>query len=168
MKAKRPGQRSAPTLPAPPAVTAALLRSRTPATVARSGANPPTGAPHILLVDDDPAVRESLRRVLVSQGWVVATAAGGVEALEFLRQSEPDLVITDLRMDAVNGWDLLFHESLQRPHLPIFVITALARHAVAGADQFAAEFFEKPLDFDELLAAVRRRLAGRRRGQPPA
>lgn len=168
MKAERTGQRSAPTLHAPPAVASAPAQSHAPATAARSGRNPPAGAPHILLVDDDPAVRESLRRVLVSQGWTVATAAGGVEALEFLRESEPDLVITDLRMDAVNGWDLLFHESLQRPHLPIFVITALARHAVAGADSFAAEFFEKPLDLDELLDAVRRRLAGPRRGRPPA
>lgn len=69
---------------------------------------------------------------------------------------------------------MLFHESLQRPHLPIFVITALARHAVAGADKFAAEFFEKPLDLDELIDAVRRRLRGsdnfytmkRKRGRP--
>jgi len=113
----------------------------------------------ILLIDDDPGVRESLRRVLASEGWRVIAAETGEDALECLRENEPDLMITDLCMAPVSGWDLLFHESLQRPRLPIFVITALPPRAANGAAKFATEFFQKPVDLDLLLAAVRRHLA---------
>jgi two-component system response regulator GlrR len=116
--------------------------------------------PWILLIDDDPAVCESLRRVLATEGWRVTTARTGADALERLHENEPDLMITDLCMKPVNGWDLLFHERLQRPHLPIFVITALSRQAANGAAQFAAEFFQKPVDLDDLLATTRRYLEG--------
>ena len=67
-------------------------------------------------------------------------------------------MITDLRMGDVSGWDLLFHENMQRPNLPIFVITALPPPTVGGADLFAAEFFPKPLDLEALVAAIHRRL----------
>jgi two-component system response regulator MprA len=113
----------------------------------------------ILLVDDDPGVLASLARVLVSEGWRVVRASNGEEALERLTEHQPDLLITDLSMGAVSGWDLLFHEHLQRPSLPIFVITALPPPAVGGADRFASEFFQKPLDLDALVQAIRRRLA---------
>jgi DNA-binding response OmpR family regulator len=121
----------------------------------------------ILLIDDDPAVCESLRRVLATEGWHVVTAKGGEEALEYLREHEPDLMITDLCMAPVNGWDLLFHENIQRPLLPIFVITALSLQATNGAAHFAAEFFQKPIDLDILLAAVRFHLANPSPGLPP-
>jgi DNA-binding response OmpR family regulator len=118
----------------------------------------PPASPIILLVDDDPAVLESLRRVLVTEGWQVVTAASGEEALARLAEQQPDLMITDLCMIGVNGWDLLFHEKLERPSLPIFVITALPLSSVGGADRFATGFFQKPLDLDALVAAIRRRL----------
>ncbi len=110
----------------------------------------------ILLVDDDPAVREALRRVLATGGWQIICASSGDEALEYLQTHEPDLLITDLSMAAVSGWDLLFHENLSRPDLPVFVITALPLASVGGADRFADEFFQKPIDLDALLAAVAR------------
>ena len=116
----------------------------------------------ILLVDDDKAVRESLQRVLATEGWRVISAASGEEALEFLAAHQPDLMITDLCMAEVNGWDLLFHENLQRPKLPIFIVTALPLPAVGGADRFAAEFFQKPLDLDALVLAIHRCLTSRR------
>jgi DNA-binding NtrC family response regulator len=110
----------------------------------------------ILLVDDDRAVLESLRRVLSMEGWQVFTAADGEEALGFLAEREPDLLITDLRMVGVSGWDLLFHEKMQRPKLPIFVISALPPAAVEGADRIATRFFQKPLDLELLVAAIHR------------
>jgi DNA-binding NtrC family response regulator len=122
--------------------------------------------PTILLVDDDPAVRESLGRVLATEGWRVVSAANGQEALERLTEQQPDLMITDLCMANISGWDLLFHENMQRPSLPIFVITALPPTSVAGADHFAAEFFQKPLDLDALVAAIRSRLGDSRSVQP--
>lgn len=119
----------------------------------------PSERPIILLVDDDPAVLVSLARVLMSEGWNVITATNGTEALERLKEHQPDLMITDLSMGAVSGWDLLFHENMQRPTLPIFVITAHPPAMVGGADRFASAFFQKPLDLDQLVAAIRRRLA---------
>jgi two-component system response regulator (stage 0 sporulation protein F) len=109
----------------------------------------------ILLVDDDSAVREGLRRVLATEGWQVVAAKSGEEALEYLQEHEPDLIITDLCMAEVSGWDLLFHEKIQRPRLPIFVITALSHQETKGAAHFAMKFFQKPIDLDALLAAVR-------------
>jgi two-component system response regulator GlrR len=112
----------------------------------------------ILLIDDDPSVCEALRRVLTVEGWNVLTAQSGEQALRRLATSEPDLMITDLCMTKINGWDLLFHEKLQRPGLPIFVITALPRNATNGADRFATQFFQKPLDLDALITAIRHHL----------
>lgn len=132
-------------------------RVDTDATPSRNAVGSP-GDSTILLVDDDPAVRESLGRVLATEGWRVITAASGAEALERLAEKEPDLMITDLRMTDINGWDLLFHEQMQRPKMPIFVITALPPTSTGGANAAAAEFFQKPLELDLLVAAIRRRL----------
>jgi len=121
----------------------------------------------MLLVDDDPAVLEGLRRVFQSEGWKVISAAGGEEALEYLQTHQPDLMITDLSMATVSGWDLLFHENLQRPELPIFVITALPLTSIGGADRFAHEFFQKPIDLDALLSAVRRYIGAPRGAVAP-
>jgi two-component system response regulator GlrR len=117
----------------------------------------------ILLIDDDPAVCAALHRVLSLEGWHVVTASSGEDALNRLQAAEPGLIITDLCMARVSGWDILFHEKLQRPSLPIFVITALARDATRDADNFATEFFQKPVDPPALIAAVRRHL-----GDPPS
>ena len=110
----------------------------------------------ILLVDDDRAVREGLHRVLATEGWTIISAANGTEALEWLDDHQPDLLITDLMMGCISGWDLLFHEKLQRPNLPVFVITALPPSKRGGADHFATEFFPKPLDLESLVRAIRR------------
>lgn len=142
------------TAPRPP-------RPRSPA-VDRSAASPASVA-SILLVDDDPSVCDALCRVLILDGWHVVTAGSGERALEQLHLRRPSLLITDLSMAKINGWDLLFHERLERPSLPIFVITALPHHLTHDADRFATEFFSKPVDPDALLGAVRRHL-----GPPPA
>ncbi len=118
----------------------------------------PAPAATVLLVDDDAAVRSSLQRVLALEGWQIAVATDGENALDQLATLQPDLLITDLCMAAVSGWDILFHESLQRPTLPIFVISALPASAFAGADRFATAFFQKPLDLDALVAAIHRQL----------
>ena len=121
-------------------------------------AHPPSGNPTILLVDDDLGVLISLARVLLIESWQVITATNGEEALERLNERQPDLMITDLNMGEISGWDLLFHENMQRPTLPIFVITALPPSAIGGADYFATQFFQKPLNLEVLVTAIRRSL----------
>ena len=128
---------------------------------------PYPGRPTRLRVDDASAVLERLSRVLATEGWQVIGAASGEEALDRMTQFQPALLITDLCMADVSGWDLLFHENLHRPNLPIFVITALPPSIVGGADHFAAEFFQKPLDLDALIAAIRDRLGTSSPTSPP-
>jgi DNA-binding response OmpR family regulator len=111
------------------------------------------------LVDDDFSVRESLQRVLASEGLNVVTAASGEDALTQLATLRPALVITDLCMHAVSGWDLVFHYHLHEAGLPFFVITALSPREAGGVDALADRFFQKPLNLETLLTAVRERLA---------
>ncbi len=85
-------------------------------------------------------------------------AVSGEEALRLIEQHEPDLMITDLCMASVDGWDLLERENQLRPHLPIFIVTALPARETCGADHIADEFFQKPVDLDALLAAIERHL----------
>ena len=118
-----------------------------------------TSCPTILLVDDDFSVRESLQRVLASEGLNVVTAASGEDALTQLATLHPALVITDLCMHAVSGWDLVFHYHLHEAGLPFFVITALSPREAGGVDALADRFFQKPLNLDALLTAVHERLA---------
>lgn len=148
-----------PSYPAPKKQPASrgTPRARATNTIQKSAGRPPAHST-ILLVDDDPAVLKSVGRVLAGEGWTVVSAANGEEALERLAERQPDLLITDLSMGDVSGWDLLFHENLQRPGLPIFVITALPPPVVGGADRFATEFFQKPLDLEALVTAIRRAL----------
>ncbi len=136
-----------------PAIARQKHAATTPATPVR------TSGPTILLVDDDFSVRESLRRVLASEGLNVVTAASGEQALQQLATLRPALVITDLCMRAVSGWDLVFHYHLHDAGLPFFVITALSRREAGGADALANQFFQKPLNLDALLAAVHEQLA---------
>jgi DNA-binding response OmpR family regulator len=136
-----------------PATSRLKLPATPPATLRR------TAGPTILLVDDDFSVRESLQRVLASEGLDVVTAASGEDALQQLATLRPALVITDLCMRAVSGWDLVFHFHLHEAGLPFFVITALSRREAGGVDALADRFFQKPLDLEALLTAVREQLA---------
>ena len=146
-------------MPLPTAVSLhpATARPKLPAIIPDS--LPRAAGPTILLVDDDFSVRESLQRVLASEGLNVITAASGEEALTQLATLRPALVITDLCMHAVSGWDLVFHYHLHEAGLPFFVITALSPREAGGVDALADRFFQKPLNLETLLAAVRERLA---------
>jgi len=117
------------TVSPPPAISGQKLPANTPASPPRD--------PTILLVDDDAAVRESLQRVLTSEGLTVVTAASGEQAVGQLATLRPALVITDLRMRAVSGWDLVFHYHLHEAGLPFFVITALSHREAGGVDVLA-------------------------------
>jgi two-component system, NtrC family, response regulator GlrR len=119
----------------------------------------------LLLIDDDRGVLESLRRVFAGEGWRVLATASGAEALSLLSREQVDLVITDLRMSPVSGWDLLYHERFEHPTLPFFVITALPPRSSGGSDTFAQRFFQKPLDLAALIAAVHAQL-GTTRPEP--
>jgi DNA-binding response OmpR family regulator len=135
------------------------LTSHPTTQVDQHAATPPAQAvATILLIDDDHAVRESLRRVLAAEMFEVVTAAGGKDALESLQERIPDLIVMDLCMAPLTGWDLMVHLRDRHPTVPIFVVTAVPSKSAGGADQIATRYFQKPVDIAALLTAIRSHL----------
>ncbi|MDY6812994.1 MAG: sigma 54-interacting transcriptional regulator [Pseudomonadota bacterium] len=120
-----------------------------------------TVAARILLVDDDPALLRLLSLRLENANYEVATAASGEQALVVLESSRPQLVITDLRMDGMDGLALFEAIRARHPLLPVIVLTAHGSipDAVAATQRGVAGFLTKPFDSQALLEQVRRALA---------
>lgn len=116
---------------------------------------------HILLVDDDVSLLRLLGMRLESRGYRLTTAESGREALRSLEVNRPDLVITDLRMDEMDG--LMLFREVQRaaPGLPVILLTAHGSipDAVAATREGVFSFLTKPVDRDELFAAIEDALA---------
>jgi CheY-like chemotaxis protein len=116
-----------------------------------------TAARRILVVDDDPDIRAALEDALSVSGYLVAAARNGSEALQALRSMRCDLVLLDLMMPVMTGWEFR-DEQLRDPVLagiPVIVISA----ARSPAPIDAAAYLPKPFDLDRLLELVDR-LAG--------
>src|ERR671922_2585779 len=112
----------------------------------------------ILVVDDEPAVRESLRRALELEGYSVDLAADGVEALERLgANGEPDALILDILMPRMDGLEACRRLRREGYRLPVLMLTAReeVENRVAGLDAGADDYVTKPFALDELLARMR-------------
>jgi two-component system response regulator MprA len=111
----------------------------------------------VLVVDDDRAVREALRRVLTLAGYELQTADGGAEAIELVVQSVPDAVVLDLGMPDVDGLEVCHRLRLLGNRVPILMLTAREEVSdrVAGLDAGADDYLVKPFDIDELKARLR-------------
>jgi len=113
---------------------------------------------NILVVDDERAVRESLRRALELEGYTIELAADGQEALgRFAREPEPDAVILDVLMPGVDGLEVSRRLRRQGSRVPILMLTARdeVENRVAGLDAGADDYVTKPFALEELLARVR-------------
>src|SRR6266498_4395408 len=124
----------------------------------------------ILVVDDERAVRESLRRALELEGYEIDLAEGGGEALEVLgSETQPDAVILDVLMPGVDGIDVCKRLRRGGNQLPVLMLTARAEveNRVAGLDAGADDYVTKPFALEELLARLRAllRRAGESAGQ---
>ena len=119
----------------------------------------------ILVVDDELAVRESLRRALALDGHEVELAADGREALATIARSAPDLVVLDVLMPELDGLEVSRRLRAVGDRTPILMLTARAEveDRVAGLDAGADDYLRKPFSFAELLARLR---ALARRGTP--
>ena len=109
----------------------------------------------ILVVDDDPEVLMALSETLAAEGYAVRGARDGIEALEVIRECRPDLIITDLLMPTMTGFELLgaLHDDPELATIPTLIITA-ARGPEAQQARGAQAVFPKPLDLDRLLRAI--------------
>jgi DNA-binding response OmpR family regulator len=126
-----------------------LMKPRTRNTVAANRQNT------ILVVDDEPSVRETIGRVLAAEGFEVSLAANGVEALEIAASRRVDLVILDLNMPALGGWDTFERLTFDNPFLSVIIVTARPNQLFAALGAGAVALLEKPFDYPKLIEEIR-------------
>ena len=121
--------------------------------------NPAGVAPdaHILVVDDDPDIRQVVREMLEDEGWAVAEAPDGAAGLELARGRRPAVILLDMKMPVMDGWAFASaYRQVPPPRAPVVVVTA-ARDAAARAAEVGADaHLGKPFDLTDLLAVVGR------------
>ncbi len=112
----------------------------------------------ILIVEDDPDLREALSDTLALSRYRVLTAADGVQAVEVLQRHAAGLVISDVQMPHMNGISLLHEIKVRWPHLPVLLMTAygVISQAVEAMREGACNYLVKPFEVSDLLAQVAR------------
>ena len=112
---------------------------------------------HILLVEDDPALADSTARALRSQGWVVDVTARGEPVPLSVRQDPYDLVILDIGLPGIDGFETLRRVRAQGSATPVLMLTArdAVEDRVRGLDAGADDYLVKPFALTELLARAR-------------
>ena len=124
-----------------------------------SHAPPPrTARAHILLVDDDRDIRETLQELLEQEGHHVVTARNGVEALALARSEHPAVILLDLFMPVMDGLEFrrVQREDPELAPSPVVVVSAAAGMEGKIAELGVAGFLEKPLRIDQLFETVTR------------
>jgi DNA-binding response OmpR family regulator len=111
----------------------------------------------VLVVDDDETIREFVVWVLSDDGHDVMTAGNGAAALLALERFTPDVILLDMRMPVMDGWQFasLYRDGRANP-APIVVLTAAQDAAERSSEIEAEGYLGKPFDLDELLALLRR------------
>lgn len=111
----------------------------------------------VLVVDDEPAVRESLRRSLTFNGYTVVTAEDGIQALEVIEREQPVIVVLDVMMPRMDGLEVCRTLRSQGDDRSILILTARdnVSDRVGGLDAGADDYLAKPFALEELLARVR-------------
>lgn len=108
----------------------------------------------VLVVDDEVDIRDAVSELLADEGYVVQTAGDGAEALRKARDLHPSLVLLDLMMPGMNGWEFRAAQAVD-PELkliPVVILSAYGREAGLEAEAF----IQKPFGLEELLSTVRR------------
>ncbi len=114
------------------------------------------GQRRVLVIDDDPGIRGFVAMVLRTDGYQVACAANGQLGLECARTTVPDLVLLDLSMPVMNGWD--FHAAFRalHPSVPVVYMTAGYSARVEAEKNGAAGYLSKPFEVEDLAAVAAR------------
>jgi two-component system, NarL family, capsular synthesis sensor histidine kinase RcsC len=118
--------------------------------------------PKILLVDDNAVVRDMLVDLVGSLGYAADAASGGAEALALFDQNRYDIVLTDLLMPGMSGWEVLAAVRQRNPRIPVVIITGTAPTADdPRAAQAGVTVLRKPVDVKALDDTIKEKLTGR-------
>ena len=114
----------------------------------------------ILVVEDDKGLQKYLKELLLDNGYAVHTAADGIQALEYFKKAEPDLVVMDLGLPTMGGEAVTQEIRKKHKDLPIIILTAKdsINDIVQGLNLGADDYMTKPFIADEFLARVKARL----------
>ena len=118
---------------------------------------------HLLIVDDDPVIQRLFERFLNSEGFRTSIAANGLEAILLIKENPPDLIITDIIMDGMDGLALIREVKKSIPETPIIAISGGQRMMSVDFEHPAekngsSEFLEKPVRLTDLLQSIYRLL----------
>ena len=113
--------------------------------------------PTVLVVEDEPVIRELMAILLEEEGYTVRLATDGVEALETVEQYSVDLILSDVKMPRLDGASLAHHLREQGNHLPVVLMSAV----YAEVDLPGVRFLRKPINCEHLLEIIAADLQGR-------
>jgi CheY-like chemotaxis protein len=114
-----------------------------------------TRVARILVVEDDEDIRDLVELVLSNAGYEVLAAQNGAAALQVVGTAQPDLILLDMRMPVMDGWEFARqYRARTESHAPIVVLTAARDAAGRAAEIHANGYLGKPFDVDDLLALV--------------
>jgi two-component system response regulator AtoC len=119
----------------------------------------------LLIIDDDESINESLKIILSKEGYEVVTALNAEQGFELFERTNPDLIISDLKLPGMNAIDLLRKiKAVNNIHLPFIVITAYedTSSTIQAIQQGAYDYIDKPLDLERFKVIIKRALEGKR------
>jgi len=114
----------------------------------------------ILVVDDEEALRYLLSSELAAEGYEVETAGDGDEAIESIKQKDYDVVLLDIKMTRVDGFEVLRFIKQNKPEIKVIMLTAYAdvKNAIEALKLGASDFVSKPYDLEDILTSINRAL----------
>jgi DNA-binding NtrC family response regulator len=114
----------------------------------------------VLVVDDEEALRYLLSTELAAEGYEVETAGDGDEAIEAIKQKDYDVVLLDIKMPRVDGFEVLKFIKQNKPEIKVIMLTAYAdvKNAIEALKLGASDFVSKPYDLEDILTSINRAL----------
>jgi DNA-binding response OmpR family regulator len=109
---------------------------------------------NVLVVDDQEAIRDTLQTALDDEGFTVATAANGQEALDILDRWKPCVVLLDLMMPVMDGWAFCAEQRRSGDKTPVVLLSAAGGLAKEAKALCAAGFIAKPFDLDRVISTI--------------
>jgi two-component system, chemotaxis family, chemotaxis protein CheY len=128
-----------------------------------------TPSRQIMIVDDDESIREFVEVFLSGEGYEVVAAPHGAAALEMIQKVIPALILLDMRMPIMDGWEFAqAYREMPEPHAPLVVLTAALDAGEESEEIEADDYVAKPFDLEELLGVVRKHVDARPQDPPAA